>query len=1101
MRKGIAVIALLVFSLCLFAGQTGYAAGETNIKALEDKMQQEQQAKGERNADTWAAMKDLALAYYKSGNYKEAALLFEKILQLRTEILGERHPDTMSSMGNLASTYRALGRYGEELVLNEKALQLRTEILGERHPNTMSSMVNLAFTYRDLGRYNEALELEGKALKLRTEILGERHPDTITSMVRLAFTYRALGRYSEDLALNEKALKLRTEILGERHPDTIASMVNLALSYRALGRDGEALALAEKALKLRTEILGERHPDTINVIGILVDNYRALGRYGEALTLAEKMLKLRTEILGERHPDTIVSMVKLARIYRAFGRYNDALALNEKVLQLRTEILGERHPDTITSMANLALIYRALHRNNEALELDEKALKLRTEILGERHPDTINIMGILANTYRALGRNNEALELDEKALKLRTEILGERHPDTIVSMANLALTYRVFSRYSEALVLDEKALQLRTEIFGEKNLLTINSMGDLALIYRELGRNNEAVSLLQQAINGVEYLRAEGGLSAENRQAMLALYIPQYKMLSRWYISLKEPQKAFDIAELCKARTLLESATGRLAEQSGVLSETERQQLNEYSLRMNSLLQNVAQTDARLVELANKITRFQGQAELPSLQTERDNLISVKTNIETEKDEILKQYNAYNQSLMDKYPKYAMLSKPHMVGTDDGSKLIPKDAVFISYLQNKNRVTAFVIDSQIGLRAVDLGNITKLDETIGLYRELLSCTDIGSLKMTGKCLWLTPDGSYQLTQGPGYLIAPTENAQTVDDTGLDKYLNQTAAYLGDKLLAPLAKYIGGKGKWIISPDGSLAFLPFETLIYDGKPVIAAAAPQHDISYIQSLSMYVLLEKREQATQAMSGRKDLFAMGAAFYGRATAQRGAEQPVDVDLNEMLSRSGGSDTVERAYDLLNLRFGDLPTSEKEVDNIAALFPGSSAVYKKDYATEAKLIELNKSKELSQYKYILFSTHGYFSPEVPALSAIVLGQQNKVAGTDGFITVSKWPGYNLNSDLVFMSACETGRGTIIQGEGVMGLPFALYVAGNKNTVMTLWSVCDTSTTDFSTSFFRKIQAGMDQVTALNKTKREFINNGKYSRPVYWAPFMLYGI
>ncbi|MDR3562094.1 MAG: CHAT domain-containing protein [Negativicutes bacterium] len=1072
MRKGIVVIALVVLLFRLFAGHSVYAASESNIEALEEKVQQELQVKGEKSADTWAAMNELAIAYNKVGNYKGAALLFEKTLKLRTEMLGERHPDTIASMGYLAHTYRALGRYGDALVLDQKALALRTEILGERHQDTIRSMAGLANTYRALARYAEALPFDEKVLKLRTEMLGERHPDTIAGMGFLAYTYRALGRYGESLMLDEKALELRTEMLGEKHPDTIRSMANIA------------------------------------------NTYRALARYAEALPFDEKVLKIRTEILGERHPDTITSMAKLANTYRGIGRFGDALALSEKVLKLRTEILGERHPDTITSMDYLATAHRALGRRggawelgdtrefNEALALYEKALKLRAEILGERHPDTIASMANMATNYRFLGRYAESLAFDEKALQLRTEILGERHPDTIMTMDDLANTYRALRRYGEALALEQKVLQLRIEIFGPSDLHTINSMRDIATIYNDLGRHSEAIRFLQKAVNGIEHLRADGGLSPENRQAFLAIYIPNYERLSRWYVRSAESEKAFDIAELSKARTLLESATARLADQSGILSDEECQQLKEYSQRKDGLAEAIAEVDARLADLAGKITRATGQPELlSSLQLERDNLVSGRINLETEKNEMLKQYNTYLESLTDKYPKYAMLSKPHMVSAAEGEKLIPAGAVLISYLQSDKHILAFVIDPQMGLTAVDLGDIPKLDVTIGLYREMLSTTSIRNLKMTGKCLWLTPDGSYQLTQGSSYLIAPTKDAQAVDDTGLDKYLNQTAAYLGDKLLAPLAKYIGGKDRWIISPDGALAFLPFETLNYEGKPVIAAATPRHDISYIQSLSMYVLLKQREQTNQTISDRKYLFAMGAAHYGRDTLQRGAEQPDNVDLNEMISRSSDPDIVERSYNLLNLRFGDLPTSEKEVDIIAALFPGSSAVYKKDDATEAKLIEVNKTKELSQYKYILFSTHGFFSPEVPALSAIVLGQQNKVAGTNGFITVSKWPRYDLNSDLVFMSACETGRGKVIRGEGVMGLPFALYVAGNKNTVMTLWSVCDDSTTDFSTSFFRKIQSGMDQVTALNQTKREFINNGKYSRPVYWAPFMLYGI
>ncbi|RKZ92493.1 MAG: hypothetical protein DRR19_04065 [Candidatus Parabeggiatoa sp. nov. 1] len=82
-----------------------------------------------------------------------------------------------------------------------------------------------------------------------------------------------------------------------------------------------------------------------------------------------------------------------------------------------------------------------------------------------------------------------------------------------------------------------------------------------------------------------------------------------------------------------------------------------------------------------------------------------------------------------------------------------------------------------------------------------------------------------------------------------------------------------------------------------------------------------------------------------------------------------------------------------------------------------------------------------------------------------------------------------------------MLRGEGVLGLPYAFYVAGNKNTLMTLWTVLNESTAEFTVRFFEKLKGGMNQVKALTETKREFLNSHKYKRPLFWAPFVLYGI
>jgi CHAT domain-containing protein len=121
-------------------------------------------------------------------------------------------------------------------------------------------------------------------------------------------------------------------------------------------------------------------------------------------------------------------------------------------------------------------------------------------------------------------------------------------------------------------------------------------------------------------------------------------------------------------------------------------------------------------------------------------------------------------------------------------------------------------------------------------------------------------------------------------------------------------------------------------------------------------------------------------------------------------------------------------------------------------------------------------------------------------LSQMNKTPAADGFVTASEWPSYDLNSDLVFLSACETGLGKVIQGEGILGLPFALFVAGNTNTVITLWSILDDSTSVFVQRFFKKVKEGISESVALNQTKREFLLSKEHGRPVFWAPFVMYG-
>jgi hypothetical protein len=152
-----------------------------------------------------------------------------------------------------------------------------------------------------------------------------------------------------------------------------------------------------------------------------------------------------------------------------------------------------------------------------------------------------------------------------------------------------------------------------------------------------------------------------------------------------------------------------------------------------------------------------------------------------------------------------------------------------------------------------------------------------------------------------------------------------------------------------------------------------------------------------------------------------------------------------------------------------------------------------------LNASGELGRYRYLLVATHGYLSYTHPSLSAIVLRQPG-AAGFDGYLTAAELPLYELTSELIVLSACETGLGPVRAGAGVMGLPLALMVAGNRNAVVTLWSVPDASAAEFVTRLFRHLKAGAPPDEALTATKREMARHPRFGHPVHWAGFVLYG-
>jgi hypothetical protein len=308
----------------------------------------------------------------------------------------------------------------------------------------------------------------------------------------------------------------------------------------------------------------------------------------------------------------------------------------------------------------------------------------------------------------------------------------------------------------------------------------------------------------------VEALRQTGDLSAENRQALFNKWLNGYFFLFYLYIKQSRFADAFRLAELSKARTLLESLTAKLAAQQSGLTKAEQQQLRD--------------KEASLAFLNNRIAK--------ALE---DNRLEEKITLETEKNQLLSQLVKFERELKAKYPKYAQLSQVQILSAKEGAKYLPNNAVLISYMVDENDVFAFTLESNGKLTAHDLGEIPEIEKDLEKYR-----------------LGLAP-----LTDETRNLLI------RFDISNKEKETQALGKKLGKVLLEPLKDIIKDKPHWIISPSGALALIPFETLHLEKQPVIA----QHQISYVQSLSVLAMLQKRDKAYKGISNRGSLLAMGS------------------------------------------------------------------------------------------------------------------------------------------------------------------------------------------------------------------------------------------
>ncbi|MEW6350197.1 MAG: CHAT domain-containing protein [Thermodesulfobacteriota bacterium] len=148
-----------------------------------------------------------------------------------------------------------------------------------------------------------------------------------------------------------------------------------------------------------------------------------------------------------------------------------------------------------------------------------------------------------------------------------------------------------------------------------------------------------------------------------------------------------------------------------------------------------------------------------------------------------------------------------------------------------------------------------------------------------------------------------------------------------------------------------------------------------------------------------------------------------------------------------------------------------------------------------------LRGYGQVVFATHGYFGIDLPGIQEPVLAFAlvNQPKDSDGFLRMTEVMGLSLNTDMVALTACETGLGRRVSGEGIMGMGRAFQAAGARTVLMSLWSVARESSVRLVESFFRHLNEGTPKLQAL-KLAREEIRKAGYDHPFFWAPFILVG-
>jgi CHAT domain-containing protein/Tfp pilus assembly protein PilF len=1031
------------------------------------------------------ALNRVVVAIYQKGDYRTAVTIAEQTDRFAEQRLAPEHLATLSSVNNLAELYRVQGRYGEAEPLYQQALAGYEEVLGPEHPNTLTSVNNLALLYDSQGRYGEAEPLYRRALAGREKVLGPEHPDTLTSVNNLAALYDSQGRYGEAEPLYRRALAASEKVLGPEHSDTLRSVNNLAELYRVQGRYGEAEPLYRRALAASEKVLGPEHPNTLTSVNNLAILYITQGRYGEAEPLLRRALAGREKVLGPEHLATMRSIHNLAFLYYFQGRYGEAEPLYRRALAASEKVLGPEHPNTLTSVNNLAVLYITQGRYGEAEPLYRRALAGDEKVLGPEHLDTLRSVNNLAELYYFQGRYGEAEPLYRRALAASEKVLGPEHPNTLTSVNNLAVLYITQGRYGEAEPLYRRALAGREKVLGPEHPETLLSVNNLAALYDSQGRYGEAESLYRRALAASEKV-----LGPEHPETLLVQLNYAVNL-----VNLKQPKRASQLLERMEPR-LLELAALRLR-------HTRQESVRRLFLSSQSNFQNVVLTLA----LSQPKSDYFGLAAKVMLrwkqvQGEEEAFLARLVRRRSEKDTEIRELARQIAELRRDFSHLANLPEPD--ADLQHNKLNELEAKEIRLAQVSRE-----FNRHLQVRSANVDDVRHyLPREGGALLELRQYQPVDFKTATlGEPHWaalLLPAAGEMSLHDLGPVAATWELARTLRKT----HARADASALYNNLFGKLDDKLKRYETLYIAPDSFLSLLAFAELVTpDGHYWVQRQT-------LRQVSVGRHLIPREDRTS--NKLKGLLALGEVDYERFSS---AEPIAPQDKPAPPDQQGS--IVMRALRQGIGQFRPLRETGNEVTEVENRYWNDSnippQVWRGVNASEPRLKALATSPSV-----LHLATHGFYLSDNEklientvnrpmVLSGLALAGANQglrgkagPEGEDGILYALEVQDLNLeDAELVTLSACDTGLGTLDYSEGVYGLVRAFHTAGAHDVLMSLWPLVDLSAREFMARFYRTWLDGpkpKDLAVALRETQLSFITDGNESlrNPQVWAPFVL---
>ena len=980
---------------------------------------------------------EFATALRKRGDFAAAEKYYQESIA-QIQTLPDFKMTTAGVLLKLGGLMRDHGDLAAAERYFQKTLTLRKEVAPDSLP-VSDSLNELGIVASMKSDYDTAEQYYLQSLAIRKSLAPDRLP--------VAATFINLARLSDDRGDLDKAeeyLRQALEIQQRIAPGSgavAASLNNLGWVEKRRGN----LSQAEQDLQQSLEITQKFGPVSLAVAGILNNLGEVVherGDFKKAEDYLSRALKMK-EQLAPKSNVTAETLGNLAELALDRGDFEKADQYIQRALTLFRGVA----PDSVEVAMSFLVVGRISVARGDLPKAEDSFLQALS-IERRRVPNDLETARTLSNLADVRLKRGD-LPAAERYLDEALKIAHSHAPKStlVASILNqLADTAYKDGDFSTAEVRYREAADIQETLIpaAERQAETL---AQLARIIRQKGDMQEAAKLFNRSLNILETHAGLLGGRLELQAGFRAKYADVYEECIDLLVSNQQIEEAFHVLERLKARTLLETLS-----------------LAHVDLRNG--------TDPAVVERERTLA-----AEIRIKSERRSELIGDSSSpqqiaaIEKQISELVRQREDVEAQIRDSSPAFAALVQPlPLTAKEVQRRLLDPDTVLLEYSLGEKRSYVFFLTSN-SIRAYALPRQATIERAARRVYQMLTARSQQIQRET-----------------PAQRQARVSRAE-------EQYVNAAAA-LSRMIVGPVARQVKAKRLLVVS-DGALQYIPFGILPASSQhpaPLIV----DHEIVSLPSASVLATLRRsesnRKPALKSVAVLADpVFSKQDARVSRARIADSSETP-SISLN---FSSAELDHSTRDVGLVTLH--RLAFSRQEAEAILSAAPDGSSFSALDFkASRSTAI----NPELRQYQVVHFATHGLLDSQHPELSGLVLSLVDEQGNPqNGFMTLDdiynlEWP-----VDMVVLSACETGLGQEVRGEGLIGLIQGFMYAGANRVVATLWSVDDAATAAFMRDFYKAmLQQNLPPAAALRKTQVQMWKQKRWNNPYYWGGFTIQG-